>query len=586
MRRKLTAVTVAALLGVVAVFSQGAQAEPLCTIEQVTDGGTAADVLIDSQAMDADGSTIGFRSNGNYLGTNGDGNQELWLLDEPAGDLTQVTSTTGPQQLVPPNLSDNGGRLVFTTIANLGGVNADGNNEVLLYTVSTGLFSNISATAGGPLANTAPKISGNGKVVVYSSIENPLGTNADLSREIFSRVVGGSRAQITQSTGGLNEVPTIDDNASTIILRSNRNLNAEDNTDGNQELFAHEVGIPGFEQLTFSTGGLDLRGPVVDATASEVAMSSERNHTGGNSDGGYELFRLDPATALATQLTSAPSASNLAQASISLQDGRLAWVTATQLVPSPTPITLSISDPGQAPVLVADTGLEVPSGTSMSEDGTRIAFVGSADLTGDNPDGGDEVFVASCGAITPTFTDVPTTHAFFDEIEWMAAADISTGFQPGPEYRPDQKVSRAAMSAFMYRLAGQPAFADPPTATFTDVPTTSQFFTEIEWMNAEGITTGFPGGLYKPDQAVTRAAMSAFMYRLAGSPPFADPPTATFTDVPTTSQFFTEIEWMADEGITTGFQPGPTYKPASAVSRSAMSAFMFRLADGPGVDLT
>jgi hypothetical protein len=80
--------------------------------------------------------------------------------------------------------------------------------------------------------------------------------------------------------------------------------------------------------------------------------------------------------------------------------------------------------------------------------------------------------------------------------------------------------------------------------------------------------------------------MSAFMYRLAGSPAFADPPTATFTDVATTSQFFTEIEWMADEGITTGFQPGPTYKPGSAVSRAAMSAFMFRLADGPGVDLS
>jgi hypothetical protein len=34
-------------------------------------------------------------------------------------------------------------------------------------------------------------------------------------------------------------------------------------------------------------------------------------------------------------------------------------------------------------------------------------------------------------------------------------------------------------------------------------------------MADEEITTGFPGGLYKPSQAVSRQAMSAFMYRLA-----------------------------------------------------------------------
>jgi hypothetical protein len=81
-----------------------------------------------------------------------------------------------------------------------------------------------------------------------------------------------------------------------------------------------------------------------------------------------------------------------------------------------------------------------------------------------------------------------------------------------------RSVTRQAMSAFMYRLAGEPPFADPPTPAFSDVPTTSQFFTEIEWMNAEGITTGFPGGLYKPHQDVTRQAMSAFLHRLADGP--------------------------------------------------------------------
>jgi len=81
--------------------------------------------------------------------------------------------------------------------------------------------------------------------------------------------------------------------------------------------------------------------------------------------------------------------------------------------------------------------------------------------------------------------------------------------------------------------------------------------------------------------------MSAFMYRLAGEPPFTAPaPNATtFADVSATHPFYEEIEWMADEGITNGTpgSPKPTYLPARAVSRQAMGAFMHRLSEGPGV---
>ncbi|OWY59276.1 hypothetical protein B7486_75440, partial [cyanobacterium TDX16] len=63
------------------------------------------------------------------------------------------------------------------------------------------------------------------------------------------------------------------------------------------------------------------------------------------------------------------------------------------------------------------------------------------------------------------------------------------------------------------------------------------------------------------------------------------PTVQTFTDVSPSHPFSDEIEWMADTGISTGYQPGPTYRPSIAVSRQAMSAFMRRLAEGPGVSL-
>jgi streptogramin lyase len=186
--------------------------------------------------------------------------------------------------------------------------------------------------------------------------------------------------------------------------------------------------------------------------------------------------------------------------------------------------------------------------------------------------------------LPPAFTDVSTSHPFFNDICWMDQEGISTGYQPGPTYKPSAAVTRSAMSAFMYRLAGSPAFADPANPTFGDVATNNTFYTEIEWMASEGITTGTPASpkpLYKPGSPVSRGAMSAFMYRLAGSPTFSPPaPNATtFGDVNANHPFYEEIEWMADEEITTGTaaSPKPLYKPAANVSRGAMSAFMHRL---------
>jgi streptogramin lyase len=186
-----------------------------------------------------------------------------------------------------------------------------------------------------------------------------------------------------------------------------------------------------------------------------------------------------------------------------------------------------------------------------------------------------------CPASEPAFSDVGESHLFYGDVCWMDEEAISTGFGDGT-YRPSIAVSRSAMSAFMFRLAGVTDFDAPDTATFDDVQTTHQFFEEVEWMAFEGITTGFADGTFKPSAAVSRGAMSAFLYRLAGKPLSPSPPQPTFSDVSLAHQFSQEVEWMAATNISTGFADS-TYQPSAAVSRQSMSAFLHRLADGPGV---
>ena len=62
------------------------------------------------------------------------------------------------------------------------------------------------------------------------------------------------------------------------------------------------------------------------------------------------------------------------------------------------------------------------------------------------------------------------------------------------------------------------------------------------------------------------------------------PAAPSFTDVAAGTQFGTEIMWMANVGISTGWtEPGgvKSFRPLTAVNRDAMAAFMYRLAGKP-----
>lgn len=72
----------------------------------------------------------------------------------------------------------------------------------------------------------------------------------------------------------------------------------------------------------------------------------------------------------------------------------------------------------------------------------------------------------------------------------------------------------AAVVATGVIVGGTVSWAGGPGPTFNDVPESHPFFDEIEWMVASGITHGYPDGGYHPSEPVTRQAMSAFMQRL------------------------------------------------------------------------
>ena len=112
---------------------------------------------------------------------------------------------------------------------------------------------------------------------------------------------------------------------------------------------------------------------------------------------------------------------------------------------------------------------------------------------------------------------------------------------------------------------------------FSDVAADSVFCVAIGEFADLGITVGRDDGTFGAGDPVTRGAMAAFLYRLAGSPdgPFDDP---GFSDVGAGSTFETEIAWLATTGVTVGRGDG-TFAPDGTVTRGAMAAFLTRYLD-------
>jgi 5'-nucleotidase len=147
----------------------------------------------------------------------------------------------------------------------------------------------------------------------------------------------------------------------------------------------------------------------------------------------------------------------------------------------------------------------------------------------------------------------------------------------------DFPVEMGEVAAVAVTISAAPTGTEVPLwmlvlpAEFPDVTEDNEFADEISWLLVNGITTGYLDGTYRPTWPVSRQAMAAFLYRMANGG--EDAPACSegaFPDVPADAPFCGEITWMMDQGLTTGYEDG-TFRPTAPVSRQATAAFLYRL---------
>ncbi|MFC8038943.1 S8 family serine peptidase [Paenarthrobacter sp. NPDC057355] len=299
-------------------------------------------------------------------------------------------------------------------------------------------------------------------------------------------------------------------------------------------------------------------------------------------------------------LTATVTASKLAYGTVSKSTKPTATVVAADKAVSPAPVVFS-----EAPYMAEDK-YTVPEtvGVDYQIDGVTVAAGvyrarGQVKVTAKLQtgyalarDAADQwiTFFSTKGPefMAPTvspFKDVLTTQQFYKEMAWMADTGISKGWVEADKtlsYRPLTPINRDAMAAFLYRMAGSPDYTPPAQSPFKDVETTQQFYKEMAWLAETGISSGWienGGRLYKPLTPINRDAMAAFLYRLANKPDYVAPPWLPFNDVSSGQQFYKEMAWMYETGISSGWSDAyqRVYKPLSPINSDAMAAFLYRM---------
>jgi Tol biopolymer transport system component len=195
---------------------------------------------------------------------------------------------------------------------------------------------------------------------------------------------------------------------------------APGNSDGNAEVFLWDA-TTGFRQITNTSragGGFPSQSKAtISANGQRIAFLSNADLGGGNADRSIEVFLWDATTGF-TQLTDNPSGSAAEGADLSADGATVAFWQAGVVTGENPDGGLELflrSVGGPLRQLTQLTGRPYHSEPAISADGQAVAFVLAADITGGNGDAGWELFRWQGPATTPgdpaRFTQLTDNHA-------------------------------------------------------------------------------------------------------------------------------------------------------------------------------
>ncbi len=269
-------------------FRRNEPPDPNIVISEISDGSN----LEESTAPEADRSArrVMFESLSDLTGQNADGNREIFVYDSRKDEYTQITVSTVVENRRPS--TQTGRQVMFDSDGDLvSGQNADGNREIFLAEFKRGSWRITQMTnTVAPVENTAGGLGRRGKALSFSSNGDFTGQNADGNIEVFV-IEKGVFEQITTTTVGENIAPDINPRGRFVTFESTSNVEATGDTLTNRRviLFDRKKGTTIVISRSFFGENTKPR----LSNGRFVVWESTANLTGGNPGADKVIYLFD-----------------------------------------------------------------------------------------------------------------------------------------------------------------------------------------------------------------------------------------------------------------------------------------------------
>jgi hypothetical protein len=201
---------------------------------------------------------------------------------------------------------------------------------------------------------------------------------------------------------------------------------------------------------------------------------------------------------------------------------------------------------------------------------TYVYYIKALDDSGNYTQQSDEVEASL--AVKPTFSDISES-AWYKQYVDKLVADSTIGGYPDGTFKPNQPVTRAEFSKMLVNTSLKDKAIIQIAVIFNDVKSSYWAYPYINTVAATGALKGYKDGSFKPEQRITREEMAKAIAVVESLPAGK----STLKDIGT-SWAKDSIASCVSAGIITGY-PDNTFRPKAAVTRAEVSAILYKLSN-------
>jgi hypothetical protein len=183
------------------------------------------------------------------------------------------------------------------------------------------------------------------------------------------------------------------------------------------------------------------------------------------------------------------------------------------------------------------------------------------------------------------FSDISPKDWFYDSVAFVCDRGLFNGTSE-TTFSPSLTMTRAMLVTVLWRLAGEPAPSSAAAGAFTDLKA-DWYRDSVAWAAENEIVSGYGGGIFAPDDMVTREQICLILFRYAEHMDYSVSVLSyskfnSFADKGEVSSFAVDaVKWAAAKSIINGSSENGEIKllPRSSATRAQVAQIMLNFCE-------